>query len=139
MMKRKRKPLPEYYKSWEKLLAWVDEDTRTTAKKIGAHIKAKFENVVAIPRGRYFCFYKGKPSTKSIFAAFLLTKEYLKVRIKTDPRKFKDPKRLVKEKTYRKWFFTKGEEREFIVPKHSEAENYMYAIELIKQSYELAK
>jgi len=80
-------------------------------------------------------FYKGKPSTKSVFAGFFLTKEALKVRIRTKPATFKDPRRWTGEKTYH-WFFRTRQEKEF---KITERDQIDYAMELIKQSYELAK
>lgn len=133
-----RRPLPEHYGSWEKMLAWVDENTSNIAKQITLDITKKLKNVVGLARGRNLCFYKGKPSTKSIFAAFLLTKKYLKVRIRTDPTTFRDPKKRVNEKVYKGWFFKTGQEREFKISAY-DTENLTYAIELIKQSYALAK
>jgi len=140
MIKRKRKPLPEHYKSWEKLLKWVDKDVSFMATELESHIKASLSDVVTRPRGRYLCFYRRKPNNKSIFAALLLTREYLKVRIRTEPEiKFKDPKNLVKEKKYKRWFFSSGEEREFVLNKPTDRLDLAYAVELIKQSYNLSK
>jgi len=131
-----KRPLPEHYKSWEKKLAWVDDDTRKVTELLETEIRSKLENVHTRAHGRHLCFYKGVPTTKSIFAAFLLTKKYLKVRIRTDPTTFRDPKKLVKEKKYFGWFFKQGQEREFLFRDSSQLD---YAIELIKHSYELAK
>jgi len=130
--------LPEHYESWEKMLTWVDEETRNIVKKLTIKIKKNMKDVVAKPRGRYFCFFKGKPSRKSIFVAFLLTKKYLNVKIRTDPTTFRDPKNLVREKVYSGWFFKTGQERMFTV-KTRDVETIAYAIELIKHSYGLAK
>ncbi len=56
------------------------------------------------------------------------------VRIRADPQKFKDQKNWTK--SYKGWFFKKGQEREFsIVGEHQ----LFYAMELIRHSYELAK
>jgi len=128
--------LPEHYESWEKMVAWVDENTRNITEWLANEIKNRFENSVEETRGRYLCFFKGNPSTKSIFAAFILTKKHLNVRIRTDPTTFVDPKSRVKEKIYSGWFFKTGQEREF---KITSKEQIPYALELVKQSYELAK
>ena len=130
--------LPEHYESWEKMLSWVDENTSHIAKYLAIDIKKKLKDVVEEPRGRYLCFFKGKPSTKSIFAAFLLTKKYLKVIIRSDPATFRDTKKRVKEKVYSGWFFKTGQEREFVISTY-DTENLTDAIELIIQSYALAK
>jgi len=132
------KEYPPHRLSWEKRLEWVDRNTSDSAKWLTIQIKRKLKDVVEEPRGRHLCFFKGKPSTKSIFAAFLLTKKYLKVRIRTDPKTFRDPKKRVKEKLYTGWFFKTGQEREFVILTFN-TENLYYAMELIKQSYALAK
>ena len=87
------------------------------------------------PLGRFYCFYKGKPSTKSIFAALMLRKNALKVRIRTDPSTFQDPQKWTGDKVYKGWFFKSGEEREFEI---SRKEQINYAIELIKHSYKIS-
>ena len=57
----------------------------------------------------------------------------MKIRIRTDPNKFKDKESWTK--AYKGWFFKRGQEREFsIVGEHQ----LFYAMELIKQSYGLA-
>ena len=134
--RRGKRPLPEHYKSWKKMLQWVDESTESLVEKLSATIRNNLVNVNEVPHGRYYCFYEGKPSTKSIFAALLLTKKYVKVRIRTDPKTFKDVKKWTGEKVYRGWFFKTGQEREFKITKKDQMD---YAIELIKQSYALAK
>jgi len=131
-----RRPLPEHYESYVKMLAWVDENTRNIAEQLTDNIGYKLKDVLPLTSGRYLCFYKGEPSTKSIFAAFLLTKKYLKVRIRTDPRTLRDPNRLLKEKVYRGWFFKQGQEREFTMTNKDQID---YAMELIKHSYALAE
>jgi predicted transport protein len=93
-------------------------------------------NVVGKPRGKYYCFYKRNPSNRSIFAVLCLYKVCVRVRIRADLKTFRDPKNWTGEKVYKRWFFTKGQEIEFRV----ESEDQIgYAMELIKQSYELAK
>jgi len=130
----KKRPLPEHYRSWDKMLAWVDEETKLLTRMIMARILG-LEEVNHYPHGTYYCFYKGKPTTKSIFAALMLTKNYVKVRIRTDPDTFKDSKKWTGEKIYRGWFFKQGEERGFRI---TEKDQMDYAMELIKQSYEIS-
>ena len=130
--------VPEHYKNWEKKLAWVDKNTSNIAKQLEFDIKTKLKDVVEEPRGANVCFFKGKPSTKSIFAAFSLTKKYLNIRIRTDPTTFRDPNKRVKEKIYKAWFFKTGQEREFEISTYN-IEDRTYVIELIKHSYGLAK
>jgi len=131
-----KRPLPEHRKSWEKMLEWVDPNTRNVTEHLENEIKSKLENVNTRTHGRHLCFYKGVPTTKSIFAAFLLTKKYLKVRIRTDPTTFRDPKKLMKEKMYFGWFFKQGQEREFLF---TDLTQLNYAVKLIQHSYDLAR
>lgn len=129
-----KKLLPEHYQNWEKMLAWVDDATRYVVKELTNNILSLGE-VNHKPIGRYYCFYKGKPSTKSIFAAFLLKKKGVKVRIRTDPKTFKDSKNWVGDRIYKGWFFKQGQEREFEV---NQREQFGHAMELIKHSYEIS-
>jgi len=132
----KGKRVPEHYKDWQSLYAWVEDNVKDVEKALESSIiSINPSEVTKAIHGRYLCFYKGKPSTKSIFAAFLLTKKALKVRIRTDPNTFKDPQRLTGDKVYKGWFFKQGEEREF---KIRSREQIPYAMELIKQSYDIS-
>ena len=130
-----RRKISLHLKNWQTLLAWVDANTRNLMETLGRLIEKRFDNVFHKASGKYYIFYKGKPGTKSAFAAFLLTKKFLKVRIRTDPATFKDPKKQLKETLYSGWFFKTGQEREFKVTNELELD---YAAELIKQSYDLA-
>lgn len=132
--KKGKKEIPEYYKSWEKKLEWVQENINDVAKVLTNKI-LELGGVVHKPSGPDYVFYKGKPSTKSVFAGFFLTKKALKVRIRTDPATFRDPRKWTGEKVYH-WFFRTGQEKEF---KITERDQIDYATELIKQSYALAK
>jgi hypothetical protein len=86
--------------------------------------------------GRYYGYYKGEPSTKSLFAALLLTKNYVKIRIRTDPDTFKDPEKWTGDQVYKGYFFKQNQEKGF---KLSDEKQFDYAIDLIIQSFELAK
>jgi predicted transport protein len=132
---RERK-IPEHYKDWQSLYAWVEDNVKDITKALESSIISINPSEVSKGvHGRYLCFYRGKPGTKSIFAAFLLTKKALKVRIRTDPHTFKDPQMLTGDKVYKGWFFKQGQEREF---KIRSREQIPYATELIKQSYEIS-
>ncbi|MEM2094285.1 MAG: hypothetical protein QXI32_03190, partial [Candidatus Bathyarchaeia archaeon] len=61
----------------------------------------------------------------------------IKVRVRADPKTFVDPQNWTKGKVYKGWFFSgTGEEREFQI---DSAEQIPYAMQLIAQSYALAK
>ena len=127
-------PPPPPRRSWEEMLAWVDENVRDITTESMDRI-LQLREVVHKPSGNDQAFFKGKPSTKSIFAGLMLRKEALKVRIRTDPATFRDPKKWTGEKVYH-WFFRIGQEKEFKITAKDQID---YAMELIKQSYELAK
>ena len=131
----KKSSRADYFLQWDKRLQWVDENVQSMVLTLSAAIENRQNNVVGKPRAKYYCFYKGKPSISSIFAVLLLFKKYVKVRIRTDPQTFRDPKKWTGEKVYKRWFFTKGQEREFRVDSENQID---YAMKLIKQSYDLA-
>jgi len=86
-----KKPLPEHYKNWESLLAWVNDNVREIVKVLTDNIMS-LGNVTPVIHGKNYCFYKGKPNIRSIFAAFILTKGALNVRIRVDPTTFRNLK-----------------------------------------------
>ena len=128
-----RRPLPEHYKNWETMLAWVDDNTKLVTRMLMAQILG-LEQANGIARGKYYCFYRDKPNPIFVFAAFMLNQKELKVRIRTDAE-FKDPKKWTGDRIYAGWFFKRGKEREF---KITQKEQISYAMELIKQSYEIS-
>lgn len=131
----KKQLFPEHRQSWAKLLLWVDEGTRDLVKELTAQISSLGE-VTHKPVGNDYCFYRGsKPSSKTVFAALLLRKSSVRVRIRTDPKTFKDSKKWVTDKVYRGWFFKTGQERTFDM---KEKEQIPYAMELLKQSYDIS-
>jgi predicted transport protein len=128
-----KKPVPEYYRIWEKKLEWVDENVREVTKALMNQV-LQFDKVVHKASGPDHVFFKGQPSTKTVFLGLFLTKPALKVRIRTDPKTFKDPKKWVGDKEYH-WFFKIGE-KEFKITSKDQVD---YAMELVKQSYGLIK
>jgi predicted transport protein len=129
-----KKPVPEHYRTWEKKLEWVDQNVRDITKALTSQI-LQLDNVNHRASGPDHVFFRGQPSTKTIFVGLFLTKPALKVRIRTDPATFKDPKKWTGEKNY-SWFFKTGNEKEF---KLTTKDQMDYGIDLIKQSYQLAK
>jgi predicted transport protein len=128
-----KRPVPEHHRTWEKKLEWVDQSVRDITKALTNQI-LELGNVVHKASGPDYVFFKGRPGTKTIFVGLFLTKPALKVRIRTDPAAFRDPKRWTGDKEYH-WFIKVGE-KEF---KLTGKDQLNYAMELIKQSYELAK
>jgi predicted transport protein len=131
--KKEREPVPEHRQSYEKKLAWVDANVREVVQDLTNRINS-LSNVVQRPSGTDYCFFKGKPGSKSVFAAFMLTQKLLKVRIRADPKTLRDNQKWVKGKVFN-WFIKQGQEREFEV---KGIEQVSYAMDLIKQSYDIS-
>lgn len=132
--REERAPTPEHYRNWEKKLAWVDENVRDIVEELTSRI-VRLGEITHKTSGPDYVFCKGSPSQKSIFAGFFISKKVLKVRIRTDPTTFKDPKKWTGDKIYH-WFFRTGQEKEFKITSKDQLD---YAMELIKQSYALAE
>lgn len=120
---------------WGLMLSKAEENTRRVVEEMSHEIPNAFSNVSRRVYGKYLCFCKGEPVAKNIFVAFLLTKKKLNVRIRTDPKTFKDATGLVKSKVYSGWFFKYGQEREFSISKPVQIED---AIRLIRHSYQIS-
>jgi len=131
--KKEREPVPEHRQSYEKKLAWVDANVREVVRDLTSRINT-FSNVAQRPSGTDYCFYKGKPGSKSVFAVLMLTQKLLKVRIRADPKTLRDSKKWVKDRVFN-WFIKQGKEREFEV---KDKEQVSYAMDLIKQSYDIS-
>jgi len=129
-----RRPTPEHYRIWEKKLEWVDENVKDIVEELTDRI-VQLGGITHKTSGPDYVFYKGSPSTKSVFAGFFISKKALKVRIRTDPTTFKDPKRWTGDRAYH-WFFRTGQEKEFRITSKNQID---YAMELIKHSYDLAE
>jgi predicted transport protein len=127
------KSTPEYQKTWEAKINWVNPQIKQLANDLIEKV-AKFGNIDHGPSGPDYKFYKGKRTSTSIFCGLFLTHDTLKIRIRTDPTKTSDPHKWLSERTY-KWFMPSGNEKEFIIKDTNQLE---YAIELIKQAYSLA-
>jgi predicted transport protein len=132
--KEKETKHPPSLSNWEKKLAWVDDNTKDIVKALTNRI-LQLGEATSEPHGEDNCFYRGTPSTKTIFAAFMVRKKALKVGIRTNPKTFKDPKKWTGDKIYKGWFFKQGQERAF---KINDKKQIDYAMKLIKQSYEIS-
>ena len=127
--------MPEDYQSWQKMFAWIDENVRDIVKELEARVIG-LGGVKSKLIGRYYGYYKGNPSTRSMFVVFLLTKKALRIRIRVDRSTFRDPKKWTGAATiFDLWFFEQGKEQEFEIPNRDQID---YAMELIQQSYELS-
>lgn len=135
--KEVREPRPDHEKTWEAKLAWVDVDTREIAEALFEKILKTFGEVSHKSSADDHCFCRGKTSSeKTCFAVLMLTKNGVKVRIRTDPTTFKDPEKWTGDRIYKGWYFKHGQEREFRI---ATKEQIDYAMTLIKQSYDVSK
>jgi predicted transport protein len=127
---------PEHKRSWESRLKWVNPEVRELTLSLIRRIEEIFPGVTHKPSHIWYYFYKeGGRKLDSLFAVLLIDKRKVNVRIKADPSSFQDPQGWTKK--YKGWFFTKKhEEREFSI---TAQEQLNYAIELIKQSYDISQ
>jgi predicted transport protein len=137
IMKQDKKEKKTSHQTWENMYNWIDQNTKELVNEFQTKI-CSLGRVIHKPSGTDYIFYKGKRTSKSTFAALLLRKSSIRIRIRVDPTTIRDGKGWIYEKVYRGWFFKrgKGEERAFDVKEKSQIP---YAMELIKQSYNLAE
>jgi hypothetical protein len=131
---QRKKELPDHRKFWKARLEWVNPNTRLITRQLTHDIEQTFSNVTQREYGRWLCFHKKTPpKASSIFAAFLINKNNLKIRIRTNPNTFTDSTGLVKPKIYDGFFYKRrGQEREFSITEPNQTKK---AIELISHSY----
>jgi predicted transport protein len=119
-------------RKWDEKLVLADENVREATKALTSRIE-QLDNVSHRPTGPDYIFFRETSGRKLGFVGLFLTRPALKVRIRTDPATFRDPKKWTGDKEYH-WFFKVGE-KEF---KITSKEQLDYAMELIKQSHQLA-
>jgi len=120
--------------TWESLLASTEQKVREIVDTLSKRITTELKDIATAVSGTDFIFYWGKRGGKTNFAAFILRKESLLVRIRFDPNTFQDPKCMVSAKKYKYWFFDGfGEERAFRITDKTQIDD---AMQLIRQSYE---
>jgi len=118
-------------KSWEKRLEWVGESTKTLVSELIKKVESDLPEVSCIPKNRWCYFYKGGSTRpESLFAVLNVTKQKVHVRIQVNQTEFID--RSNKAKSYKNWFFKRGQEMDFTIENTEELDN---ALELIKHSY----
>ena len=127
---------PDYMKDWKARLEWVNPNIRILVDKLIEGIEDELPGIVHMPKYRWHYFYRhelGKHD--SIFAAIILNKQSLYIRIRVNPNKLDDKLNLAKQ--YKGWFFrAKGEERGFSI---RNLDQITYALQLIKQAHNYAK
>ena len=126
----------EHMTSWEARLKWATPEAKELVQKLVKRVESELPEISHLPRYRWYYLYKGEGrGLKYLFAVLMIGKKKVNVRIKADPLKFKDLQKWTKK--YKGWFFArKYEEREFSI---STQEQLDYAIELIKQSYNISQ
>ena len=134
VLEEEKKEIPDYRKSWEARLKWVNPDIRDLVSKLIERIEKELPGISHLPKYRWYYIYKGKSRRReSLFAVLLLSKRSVNVRIRVDPARFEDE--LGFTKRYKGWFFKTGE-RGFSIRSLEQLNN---ALELIKQAYDFAE
>jgi hypothetical protein len=96
-----------------------------------------FPDLYTAPSGDDFQLGRIRIGLRNRFAVLMLRKDGITIRLRVNPKTLVDPQKWIAEKTF-KWYFNdaNGEEKEI---KITQEEQIGYALELLKQSYELAK
>ena len=96
-----------------------------------------FSDLTTEPSGDDIQLFREQTGLRNRFAVLMLRKDGITIRLRANPRTLIDPQKWITEKTY-KWYFNdgNGEEKEI---KITEKEQIDYTVELLKQSYSLAK
>jgi predicted transport protein len=123
--------------SWEKKLEDNDSQVKLLVKDLMLSIVKEFSDLTTELSGDDFQLFRGQIGLGNRFAVLMLRKDGITIRLRANPRTLIDPQKWITEKTY-KWYFNdgNGEEKEI---KITEKEQIDYAVELLKQSYSLAK
>ncbi len=123
--------------SWKKKLEDNHDQVKLLVEALILSITNEFSDLIAEPSGDDFHLFKGQKGSKYRFAVLTLRKDGVTVRLRVNIRTLVDPQKWITEKTY-KWYFNdgNGEEKEI---KITQQDQMGYAMELLKQSYALAK
>ncbi|HUJ84393.1 MAG TPA: hypothetical protein VLV84_02175, partial [Candidatus Acidoferrales bacterium] len=123
--------------SWKKKLEDNNERVKLLVDDLMLSIANEFSDLTTQPRGDDFQLFRGHTGSKYRFAVLTLRKDGVSVRLRVNVRSLIDPQKWITEKTY-KWYFNdgNGEEKEI---KITQQDQICYAMELLKQSYALAK
>ena len=123
--------------SWKKKVEGNNEQVKLMVDDLMLSIANEFSDLTTQPKGDDFQLFKGQTGSKYRFAVLTLRKDGVSVRLRVNIRTLIDPQKWISEKTY-KWYFNdgNGEEKEI---KITQQDQIGYAMELLKQSYALAK
>jgi len=123
--------------SWEKKLEENNDQVKLLVKDLMISIANAFSDLTTEPSVDDFQLFRGPSGLGNRFAVLMLRKDGITIRLRANPRTLIDPQKWITEKTY-KWYFNdgNGEEKEI---KITQEEQIGYAVELLKQSYALAK
>ena len=123
--------------SWEKNLEDNNDHVKLLVKDLMLSIANEFSDLTTEPSGDDFQLFRGQTGLRNRFAVLMLRKDGITIRLRANPKTLIDPQKWITEKTY-KWYFNdgNGEEKEI---KITEKEQIGYSVELLKQSYGLAK
>jgi predicted transport protein len=123
--------------SWEKKLEDNNDQVKLLVKDLMLSITNAFSDLTTEPSADDFQLFRGQTGLRNRFAVLMLRKDGITIRLRANPRTLIDPQKWITEKTY-KWYFNdgNGEEKEI---KITEKEQIDYTVELLKQSYSLAK
>lgn len=125
-IRERKREYPPYRLNWEKRLEWVNPSTRSLFSQVISRIEKEFSDASHLPKYRWYYVYKGSAHKPDfLFAILLLTRKNIHIRIRTDPRNFKDEKNWTR--SYQGWFWYKrGQERDFSI---STIDQIPYAME----------
>lgn len=77
-------------------------------KVLKTRIVSELKDVIHEPIGKDYEFFREKKTSKNRFAVLMLRKNWVAVRIRADPKTFKDERNWTAGKVYKGWFFTHG-------------------------------
>lgn len=123
--------------TWDEKLKLASDNVRELVKVLTNRIVSELRDVIQQPIGDDYQFFREKKTSRNRFAVLMLRKNWVSIRIRADPKTFKDERNWTEGKVYKGWFFTHGvgQEREF---KIDGIEQLDYAMELIRQSFTIS-
>lgn len=130
-------PPPPPRATWDEKLKLTSESVQELVKVLTNRIVGELGDVIHKPIGDDYQFFREEKTSRSRLADLMLRKKWVSVRIRADPKTFKDERDWTEGKVYKGWFFTHGvgQEREFRIDSKEQLD---YAMELIRQSYNIS-
>lgn len=116
--------------SWEKMLATANDELKRVTRELEQRIVGLSDVKLRMMKNK--TFYRGKMANETCFVSLQITERELIVRIRANPTTFKDPKKWSID-GIRKGFFK--QQSKF---KITSLDQIDYAMELIKQSYDIS-